>query len=79
MEKNKTGQYLKYAFGEILLVVIGILIALSINNWSESLKNKRLEISYLKRIYKDIANDELQFEETIKLAQERNKRVLFLE
>jgi len=35
MEKNKTGKYLKYAFGEIMLVVIGILIALQINNWNE--------------------------------------------
>ena len=35
MEKNKTGKYLKYAIGEIILVVIGILIALSINNWNQ--------------------------------------------
>jgi len=35
MEKNKTGKYFKYAIGEIVLVVIGILIALSINNWNE--------------------------------------------
>ncbi|WP_411895209.1 hypothetical protein [Winogradskyella sp. A2] len=33
--ENKTGKYFKYAFGEIILVVIGILIALSINNWNE--------------------------------------------
>ncbi|MFT6969749.1 MAG: hypothetical protein ACJAXX_000310 [Roseivirga sp.] len=32
MEKNKTGKYLKYAGGETVLVVIGTLIALSINN-----------------------------------------------
>ena len=32
MGKNKTGKYLTYAIGEIILVVIGILIALSINN-----------------------------------------------
>jgi hypothetical protein len=38
MEKNKTGKYLKYAIGEIVLVVIGILIALSINNWNEARK-----------------------------------------
>ena len=38
MEKNKTGKYLKYAIGEIVLVVIGILIALSINNWNEERK-----------------------------------------
>ena len=35
METGKTGRYFKYAIGEIVLVVIGILIALSINNWNE--------------------------------------------
>ncbi|MEB2786808.1 DUF6090 family protein [Algoriphagus persicinus] len=79
LTENKFSNYLIYAIGEIVLVVIGILIALSINNWNESLKNKKLETSYLKRIYKDLDNDLLQFERTIKLAQERNKRVLFLE
>ena len=39
MEKNKTGKYLLYAFGEVILVVIGILIALSINNWNEERKD----------------------------------------
>jgi len=78
-DDNKPIKYLRYAIGEIILVVIGILIALSINNWNENLKNKKLETSYLKRIYKDLDNDLLQFEGTIKLAQERNKRVLFLE
>ncbi|MFT5217508.1 MAG: hypothetical protein ACI83H_002647 [Glaciecola sp.] len=37
MEKNKTGKYFKYAIGEIVLVVIGILIALSLNNWNEKM------------------------------------------
>ena len=37
--ENKTGKYIKYAIGEIILVVIGILIALSINNWNELRKN----------------------------------------
>ena len=36
MEKNKTGKYFKYAIGEIILVVIGILIALSINSWNQN-------------------------------------------
>ncbi len=39
MGKNKTGKYLKYAIGEIVLVVLGILIALQINNWN----NQRIE------------------------------------
>lgn len=77
--ENKTGKYLKYAIGEIVLVVIGILIALSINNWNENLKNKKLETSYLIRISKDLDNDLLDYEGTSELARERNERVLFLE
>jgi len=47
MEKNKTGKYLKYAIGEIVLVVIGILIALSINNWSNNKQLRHTEQAYL--------------------------------
>ena len=39
MSENKTGKYLKYAIGEIVLVVIGILLALQINNWNEARNN----------------------------------------
>jgi len=42
MEKNKTGKYLKYAIGEIILVVIGILIAIQLNEWrNENTNNKQ--------------------------------------
>ena len=37
--ENKTGKYLKYAIGEIILVVIGILIALQVNTWNENRKD----------------------------------------
>ena len=47
MEQNKTRKYLKYAVGEIVLVVIGILIALQINNWNENSKQRRIEQGYL--------------------------------
>ena len=57
MEKNKTGKYLKYAIGEIVLVVFGILIALSINNWNEDRKNKIKESVYLEGIKNDLARD----------------------
>lgn len=39
LSEGKTGKYLKYAIGEIILVVIGILIALQINNWNENRNN----------------------------------------
>ena len=38
LTENKFGEYFTYAVGEILLVVIGILIALFINNWNEKRK-----------------------------------------
>jgi hypothetical protein len=41
INEGKTTKYFKYAIGEIFLVVIGILIALSINNWNENLKQKK--------------------------------------
>ena len=53
MEQNKTSSYLKYAIGEIVLVVIGILIALQINNWNENRKDRANESVYLKELLKD--------------------------
>ena len=57
MEENKTGKYLKYAIGEIILVVIGILIALSINNWNNTKKDRLLESDYLKRLSSEIKDE----------------------
>ena len=57
MNENKFGKYIKYATGEIILVVIGILIALSINNWNESRKSINIEKYYLNSIYQDLRHD----------------------
>lgn len=54
IEQNKMGKYFKYAIGEILLVVIGILIALQINNWNENKKQRAQELHYLKNIKTDL-------------------------
>ena len=53
MKQNKTSKYFKYAIGEIILVVIGILIALQINNWNEARKSRAQEI----KIYKELLSD----------------------
>ena len=53
LTENKFGKYLTYAVGELILVVFGILIALSINNWNETRKNKIAEADYYCRILYD--------------------------
>ena len=50
MEQNKTSKYFKYAIGEVVLVVIGILIALQINNWNENRKDGVKEQIILKSL-----------------------------
>ena len=57
--ENKTAKYFKYAIGEIVLVVIGILIALSINNWSESKKQQNEFNNILNTIQQDLERDTL--------------------
>ena len=47
ISENNMGKYFKYAIGEILLVVIGILIALQINNWNENRKERSNELKIL--------------------------------
>ncbi|SMD42783.1 hypothetical protein SAMN00777080_1348 [Aquiflexum balticum DSM 16537] len=57
LEGNKTANYLKYAAGEIFLVVIGILIALQVNNWNEDRKALRSEEQFLKNIKSELIRD----------------------
>ena len=62
LSKGKTGKYFKYAIGEIILVVIGILIALSINNWNEQRKFREFEIFTLKEVKNNLKNDSVQIQ-----------------
>ena len=64
--ENKTGKYFKYAIGEIILVVIGILIALQINNSNEIRKEKDQEAIILSDIKEDFLATRLNYLETIK-------------
>jgi hypothetical protein len=57
METGKTGKYFKYAIGEIILVVIGILIALSINNWNEKKKENNTAKILAKSLIQDLTKD----------------------
>jgi len=55
--ENKTSKYFKYAIGEIVLVVIGILIALQINNWNESRLKRKAEIQFYKNTSQQLSDD----------------------
>ena len=58
-------QYLTYAVGEIALVVIGILIALQINNWNEQRKENKWEVYYLNRLQNDLKRDTSEISSTL--------------
>ncbi|WP_165764783.1 DUF6090 family protein [Winogradskyella aurantia] len=54
---SQTGRYFKYAIGEIILVVIGILIALQINNWNETRKERAFELEMLRSFKTSLTTD----------------------
>jgi len=57
IEQNNVRKYLLYAIGEILLVVIGILIALQINNWNEQKKIRAYELTMLQEVNESLKSD----------------------
>jgi len=57
MSENKTARYLKYALGEIFLVMIGILLALQVNNWNEDRKNRIEEQSLYNSLIESLESD----------------------
>lgn len=63
--ENKFQKYARYAIGEIVLVVLGILIALQINNWNENRKESILELNYLESIKKDLVADIKYYEQRL--------------
>ncbi|MBU3822026.1 hypothetical protein KO566_08145 [Flavobacteriaceae bacterium XHP0103] len=65
LNEGKTSKYLKYAVGEIILVVIGILIALQINNWNENRKSRQLELLNIEQLILDIQEDSIDIQNKI--------------
>lgn len=57
LKNKKIGKYLAYAVGEIILVVIGILIAVSLNNWNENRKEKKKLFNIYAIVENDLRND----------------------
>ena len=75
LNEGKTSKYFKYAIGEIILVVIGILIALQLNSWKESNTERSLEKEYIVSLIEDIKKDSQNFDIAIMLNQNRIKNL----
>jgi hypothetical protein len=81
-QKGNTSKYFKYAIGEIVLVVIGILIALQINNWNEHRKERVQSVFYHERLINDlemaIASLDVDIEWSKKVKTELNRATTIL-
>jgi hypothetical protein len=71
--ENKTGKYFKYAIGEIVLVVIGILIALQINNWNENRIDRKQERVLLVQLKSEFESNLNQLDQKIALRKDMIK------
>ncbi len=79
MEKNKTGKYFKYAFGEIFLIFIGVLIALSASQWNNNKKDLAYETKALKEIYRGLQLDYSSLEILINNTEKGIKSITILD
>jgi uncharacterized protein DUF6090 len=75
LSENKTGKYLKYAIGEIILVVIGILIALQVSNWNQDRKDRISERKILNNINRDFIQNKASFDK-VKVVNYKNLAAL---
>lgn len=73
LEEGRIGRYLAYAAGEIVLVVIGILIALQINNWNETRKAVENSRTLLAEFRKDLSTDLEGIDRVVRLLHERTE------
>ncbi|WP_411895919.1 DUF6090 family protein [Winogradskyella sp. A2] len=63
MSDNRTGKYLKYAVGEIVLVMVGILLALQVNEWNNERNRKKSEQVIIEQLISDLSKSQYELEE----------------
>lgn len=73
LQENRFSRYLLYAIGEIFLVVVGILIALQINNWNEEKKARKYELKMLQELQSVLNRDREYFNSQINRLTEKEK------
>jgi hypothetical protein len=72
LTENKVSKYLLYAIGEIILVVIGILIALQVNNWNQERYQKETEAIYLTQLLEETRADSIFFQSRLVLFEKQS-------
>jgi hypothetical protein len=65
LSSGTTRKYLLYAIGEVILVMVGILLALQVNNWNETHKNSVLESEFIQNIKSDLDQDRVNLTNVI--------------
>ena len=78
ISEGNTSKYFKYAIGEILLVVVGILIALQVSNWNQQTKQNKKELSFLTQINTDLSSimDDMSTDyQSLKLGERSHFRI----
>jgi len=78
LAEGKTSNYIKYAIGEIVLVVIGIMIALQVNNWNENRKLQIEHVIFLDNIKQDLTNDLEQLNKIIGIQSQKKELINLL-
>lgn len=66
MQQNKFGKYLKYAVGEIFLVMVGILLALQVNNWNQNRLQKIEQNAMIKNLNKEFIHNKNKLQEAVR-------------
>lgn len=76
MEQNKVRTYLLYAIGEIALVMIGILLALQVNNWNEKTNQTQTAQYHLEILKQNLEDDKEQLQDLLHNAYDRERMAL---
>ncbi|WP_455169348.1 DUF6090 family protein [Aegicerativicinus sediminis] len=71
LAEGKTGKYLKYVIGEIVLVVVGILIALQLNAWNDYRKDRTIEKKVLLNLRYDLQKDTTDLNNLLRIKKEQ--------
>lgn len=79
LTENKFSKYLIYAIGEIVLVMIGILLALQVNNWNEEKKDKVESIKILKKLQAEFETNKTELESSMYYHQQQLEAAVKIE